>query len=335
MKFSRRQLFSALAAIGALAISALPFASYAQAYPNKPIRIVVPFAPAGTTDIVARIVAEQLGKELGQPVIVENRGGGGGTIGANEVAKAAPDGYTIGMATVSTMAVQPATNAKVPYNNLTDFIPVTNLAATPNVLTVNPKVPAKDYKELLALLKQEPGKYSFASSGTGGIGHMMGELFQAATGTDIVHIPYKGAGPAVIDVVGGTVPLLFDNLPSSKAQIEANMKDGTTGMRVIAVAAPKRLSFFPNTPTFAELGLADVNDPAWYGLLVPAKTPKEIVDKIHAAAVKAVNTPAVREKLAQSGTEPIGNTPAQFAQQIKTEFEKMKALAAKRKIKLD
>jgi tripartite-type tricarboxylate transporter receptor subunit TctC len=239
------------------------------------------------------------------------------------------------VATVSTMAVNPATNAKIPYSNFNDFIHITNLALTPNVLTVNPKVPAKDYKELLALLKKEPGKYAFASSGTGGIGHMMGELFQVATGTDMVHIPYKGAGPAVIDVVGGTVPVLFDNLPSSKAQIDANMVNAANGMRLIAVAAPKRLANYPNIPTFAELGIADVNDPAWYGLIVPAKTPKDIVDKIYAAAVKAVNTPSVRERLAQTGSEPLGNTPAQFAAQIKAEFDKMKALATKRNIKLE
>jgi tripartite-type tricarboxylate transporter receptor subunit TctC len=321
----------------AVATTATVFAggAAAQAYPNKPIKLIVPFAPAGTTDIVARIVADQLGKELGQSIIVENRAGGGGSVGTNEVAKSAPDGYTIGMATVSTMAVNPATNPKIPYNNFTDLIPITNLASTPNVLTVNPKVPAKDFKEFLALLKKEPGKYSFASSGTAGIGHMMGELFQAATSTDMVHIPYKGAGPAVIDVVGGQVPVLFDNLPSSKGQIDANMQDGTKGMRLLAVAATKRLPAYPNVPTFAELGLNDVNDPAWYGLVVPAKTPKEIVDRLTAAAIKAVNNPAVREKLAQQGADPIANTQAQFTAQIKTEFDKMKSLAAKRNIKLD
>jgi tripartite-type tricarboxylate transporter receptor subunit TctC len=326
-----RKTISTVAAV--LAVTA--GSAFAQTYPNKPIKLIVPFAPAGTTDIVARLVADQLGKELGQSVIVENRAGGGGSVGTNEVVKSAPDGYTIGMATVSTMAVNPATNPKIPYNNFTDLIPICNLASTPNVLTVNPKVAAKDFKEFLALLKKEPGKFSFASSGTGGIGHMMGELFQAATGTDMVHIPYKGAGPAVIDVVGGQVPVLFDNLPSSKGQIDANIAEPTSGMRLLAVASLKRLSAYPNTPTFAELGLNDVNDPAWYGLVVPANTPKEIVDKIAAAAIKALNNPAVREKLAAQGADPIGNTQAQFAAQIKAEFDKMKALAAKRNIKLE
>jgi tripartite-type tricarboxylate transporter receptor subunit TctC len=323
----RRTALSAI--VTSLVVSLVPAISYAQAYPNKIIRLVVPFAPAGTTDIVARIVADQLGKELGQSVIIENRAGGGGSVGMNEVAKAAPDGYTIGMATVSTMAVNPATNAKIPYSNFNDFIPITNLASTPNIMAINAKVPAKDFAELLDLLKKNPGKYSFASSGTAGISHMMGELFMVATGTDMVHIPYKGAGPAVIDVVGGQVPVLFDNLPSSKGQIDGG------ALRLVAVAAPKRLALYPTVPTFAELKLADVNDPAWYGLVVPAKTPKDIVDKIHAAAIKAVNNPGVREKLAQQGADPIGNTPAQFAAQIKVEFDKMKALATKRGIKLD
>lgn len=311
------------------ATTLLPAIGHAQGYPNKPIKLIVPFAAGGTTDIVARIIANQFGVELGQAIIIENRGGGGGSIGANELAKSTPDGYTLGMATVSTMAVNPAANAKIPYNNMTDFIPVTNFAAVPNVLTVHPSVPAQNLKEFIDLLKKNPGKYSFASSGTAGIGHMMGELFQSSTGTDLVHIPYKGAGPAVLDVIGGQVPVLFDNLPSSKAHIDAGK------MRLLAVAAPKRLSFYPNIPTFAEAGLPDVNDRVWYGLVVPAKTPKEIVDKLHAAAVKAVNNPAVREKLAAQGADPVANTPAEFSAQIKVEYEKMKTIVTKKGIKLD
>ena len=303
--------------------------SYAQAYPNKPIKIIVPFAPAGTTDIVARIVADQLGKELGQSIIIENRAGGGGSIGTNEVAKAAPDGYTIGVATVSTMAVNPAANPKIPYNNFKDFLPISNMASTPNLLAVNPNVAAKDFKEFIALLKKEPGKLSYATSGTGGIGHMMGELFQFVTGTEMLHIPYKGAGPAVTDVVGGTVPVLFDNMPSSKAQIDAGK------MRLLAVASAKRLPYFPNTPTFAELKINEVNDPAWYGLVVPANTPADIVAKLHAAVVKAVNHPAVKEKLNTQGADVIGNSPAEFAAQIKAEFDKMKNFVNKKGFKLE
>ena len=317
-----------LIAIGT-ALALLPGIVSAQGYPNKPIRLIVPFAAGGTTDIVARIVADQMGRELGQPVIIENRGGGGGAIGANEVAKATPDGYTLGVATVSTMAVNPAANARIPYNNLTDFIPVTNFVTVPNILVVHPSVAAKDIKEFIALLKKNPGKFSFASSGTAGIGHMMGEMFLSASGTDMVHIPYKGAGPAINDVLGGQVPVLFDNLPSSKAHIDAG------SFRLLAVAAPKRLAAYPNVPTFAEIGMKDVNDPAWYGLVAPAKTPKEIVDKLYAAAVKAVNAPATREKLSQQGADPLANTPAEFAAQIKTEYEKMKVIVTKKGIKLD
>ena len=311
------------------ALALLPGAAAAQAYPNKTIRLIVPFAAGGTTDIVARIVADQMGRELGQAVIIENRGGGGGSIGANEVAKAAPDGYTLGVATVSTMAVNPAANPRIPYNNLTDFIPVTNFVTVPNILVVHPSVAAKDINEFIALLKKNPGKFSFASSGTAGIGHMMGEMFLSASGTDMVHIPYKGAGPAINDVLGGQVPVLFDNLPSSKAHIDAG------SFRLLAVAAPKRLAAYPNVPTFAEIGMKEVNDPAWYGLVAPAKTPKEIIDKLYAAAVKAVNSPATKAKLAQQGADPLANTPAEFAAQIKTEYEKMKVIVVKKGIKLD
>ncbi len=318
------------AALAAVLATALLSASQAFAqYPNRPIRLIVPFAPGGTTDIVARIVAEQLGKELGQPVLVENRAGGGGSVGADYVAKAAPDGYTLGVATVSTMAVNPAANAKIPYNNFTDFIPVTKFVGVPNILAVNPAVPAKDYKEFIDLLKKNPGKYSFATSGTAGIGHMMGELFLSATGTEMVHIPYKGAGPAVADVVGNQVPVIFDNLPSSKPQIDAG------NLRLLAVAAPKRLPAYPNVPTFAELKIPEVNDPAWYGMVAPAKTPKEIIDKLYAAAVKAVNSPAIHDKLLQQGADPVGNSPADFAKDIKAEYDKMKAVVVKKNIKLD
>ena len=324
-----RRIFTRCLIAAGTALALLPSIALAQTYPNKPIKLIVPFAPAGTTDIVARIVADQLSKELGQTVIVENRAGGGGSIGADVVAKSAPDGYTLGVATVSTMAVNPAANPKIPYNNFTDFIPVTKFVAVPNVLCVHPSVPAKDFKEFVELLKKNPGKYAFATSGTAGISHMMGELFLNASGTEMIHIPYKGAGPAVIDVVGGQVPVLFDNLPSSKAQIDAGK------MRLLAVAAPKRLAAYPNVPTFAELGMPEVNDPAWYGMVVPAKTPKEIVDKLYAASVKAVNNPATKEKLAQQGADPVANTPAEFAKDIKVEYDKMKAIVIKKGIKLD
>lgn len=319
----KKTLLAALAAA-----AALPLMAIAQDYPSKPIRLIVPFAPGGTTDIVARIVADPLGKALGQTVVVENKGGAGGAIGATEVARANPDGYTLGVATVSTMAVNPAANAKLSYK-ISDFAPISNIAGVPNVLVVNPSVPANDIKAFIDLLKKNPNKYSYASSGTAGIGHMMGELFLAGSGTDMVHVPYKGAGPALIDVVGGSVPVMFDNLPSSIGHI----KDGR--LRALAMAAPKRLEAFPNVPTFAEVGLKDVNDQAWYGLLAPAKTPEAIQKKLRDALVQVLSQPEIRDKLKQQGAEPIGNTPTEFKAQIDAEYNKMKAIVDKKGIKLE
>lgn len=301
----------------------------AQNYPNKPITLIVPFAPGGTTDIVARIVGDKLGKELGQTVVVENRGGAGGAIGATAISKAAPDGYTIGVTTVSTHAVNPACNPKLGYDPIQGFTPITNMARTPNVLTVNPKFPAQDFKQFLDHLKKNPGKLSYATSGTCSIQHMVGEQFKASTGTFILHIPYRGAGPALNDLLGGQVDMMFDNLPSSMSHIRSGK------LRPLAVAWNKRLDALPNVPTFAELGLKQVNDPAWYGLAAPPKTPDDIIKKINAAAVKVLNMPEVRERLEQSGAEPVGNSPAEHAAEIKTELEKMKNLVNKQGIRLD
>jgi tripartite-type tricarboxylate transporter receptor subunit TctC len=312
-------------------VSGLAFAASAQAqtYPTKPITLIVPFAPGGTTDIVARIVGDKLGKELGQTVVVENRGGGGGSIGATAISKAAPDGYTIGVSTVSTHAVNPACNPKLGYDPIQGFSPITNMARTPNVLTVNPKFPAQDFKEFLDYTKKNPAKLSYATSGTCSIQHMVGEQFKASTGTFILHIPYRGAGPALNDLLGGQVDMMFDNLPSSMSHIQAGK------LRPLAIAWNKRLEALPNVPTFAELGLKQVNDPAWYGLVAPPKTPDDIIKKIHAAAVKALAMPEVRDRLKQSGAEPVGNTPAEHAAEIKTELEKMKNLVNKQGIKLE
>jgi tripartite-type tricarboxylate transporter receptor subunit TctC len=312
-------------------VSGFAFAASAHAdnFPSKPITIIVPFAPGGTTDIVARIVADKMGKELGQAVIVENRGGGGGSIGASAISKANPDGYTIGVSTVSTHAVNAACNPKLGYDPIAGFAPITNMARTPNVLTVNTKFPAQDFKQFLDQVKKNPGKLNYATSGTCSIQHMVGEQFKASTGTFILHIPYRGAGPALNDLLGGQVDMMFDNLPSSMSHIQSSK------LRPLAIAWNKRLDVLPNVPTFAELGLKQVNDPAWYGLVAPPKTPEDIIKKLNAAAVKVLNMPEVRERLKQQGADPVGNTPAEHAAEIKAELEKMKNVVAKQGIKFE
>ena len=323
---SRRQLV----ACGLVTASVLASGgAWAQAYPNKVIRLQVPFAPGGTTDIIARVMSEPLGKTLGQSVIVENRAGGGGVVGATELARAAPDGYIIGMATVSTTAANPAINPKIPYDTLNDFTPITNIAATPNVIAVHPSFPAKDYKSFLAELKKNPGKYSYASSGTGGIGHLQTELFKSLTGVFMTHIPYRGAGPALNDTVGGQVPIIFDNLPSALPHIRSGR------LVPIVVAAPERLAALPNVPTFKELGLEPVNRMAYYGLIGPKGLPKDVVDKLFNATKTALNDPAVRKRIEDTGSLIVANTPEQFTAQIKAEFEVYKDVVTKQKLRLD
>lgn len=326
MKLPRRAVLAA--AMASMALAGTSAVAQSQ-YPTRTIKLQVPFAPGGTTDIIARVIAEPLGKALGQPVVIENKAGGGGVVGATETVRSAPDGYSLGMATVSTTAANPAINPKIPYNPITDFTPIINIAATPNLIAVHPSFPARDYKAFIAELKTKPGQYSYASSGTGGIGHLQTELFKSLAGVFVIHIPYRGAGPALNDTVAGQVPIIFDNIPSALPFVQANR------LVPIVVAAPQRLAVLPNVPTFKEMGLEPVNRMAYYGILGPKGLPREVVDRINAAARKALEDPAVRKRIEDTGSLVIGNSPAEFAAQIKAEFEVYRQVVTQQKLSLD
>jgi tripartite-type tricarboxylate transporter receptor subunit TctC len=322
----RRSVLQAAALTGLGPLASL---AWAQGYPSKPVRLIVPFAPGGTTDIIARILSERMPTLLGQTMVVDNRAGGGGTVGATEIFRAAPDGYTLGVATVSTTAANPAINPKIAYNPLTDFTPITNVAATPNVIAVHPSFPARDYKGFVAELKKNPAKHSYATSGTGGIGHLQMELYKTLAGVFVLHIPYRGAGPALNDTVAGQVPMIFDNLPSALPFI----KDGR--LIPIVVAAPQRVASLPNVPTFKEVGLEPVNRMAYYGIHGPKGLPRDIVDKINAAVRKAVEIPEVKKRIEDTGSLIVANSPEQFAAQIAAEFEVYKKVVVQQKLTLE
>ncbi|MET0940773.1 MAG: tripartite tricarboxylate transporter substrate binding protein [Mesorhizobium sp.] len=290
--------------------------SRAQTFPDRPITLVVPFAAGGSTDLVARVVAEKMSADLGQQVIVQNMAGAGGNLGADNVARAEPDGYTILMGTVATHALNPLILKTKPYDPEKDFAPVSLLVVVPNVLVVNPELPVKTVAELLALLKASPDQYSYASSGNGTPLHLSGELFKAMGGVSMQHIPYKGAGPALNDVIGNQVPIMFDNLPSSSAHIKA----GT--LRALAVTTVERAESFPDIPTIAESGIPGYETYTWNALFAPANTPAPVVARLNEAAKKALADPAVAERMKEFSARIVASTPDELAAHVKAELAK-------------
>lgn len=317
-----RRRFLAMAAWGAMGLSG---AASAQTYPSRPVRVIVPFAAGGSTDVIARALSEALGRELGQPVVVDNRGGAGGAIGTMEMLRAAPDGHTLLMVSSSNTAAVPAMNPKVGYNPVTDFTPIMNIAAAPWLIAVHPSFPARNYKDFLAELKRKPGRYSYASSGVGGILHLQMEVFKSLTGTFVTHIPYRGAGPAVADVMAGQVQIAVDSPTSIPA-----IRDGR--LIPIVLAAPQRMKEHPDVPTFAEVGLPALNRMSHFGFVGPKAMPRTAVERVNLALKRALQDAAVRTRLEGAGATIVASTPDDFAREIKELYEQLKRVVAERKL---
>jgi len=313
----------------ALALAASLSPALAQNYPTKTIRMIVPFPPGGTTDILARVAGQKITEAFGQQVIIDNRPGAGGNIGTELVAKAAPDGYTLLTDPGSTLTINPSLFAKLSYDVLKDFAPVTIIAAVPNLLVVHPSLPVKSVKELITLAKARPGQLNYASTGAGQSTHLSMELFKTMAGINVVHIPYKGSSPALVDLLGGQVSLMFDNMPSSLPHVKAGK------LRALAVSTLKRSPAMPQLPTVAESGLPGFEVSVWFGVLAPAGTPREIVNKLNGAIVRSLQSPDVHERLAGQGAEPIGNTPEQFTAQMQRDLVKWAKVVRDSGAKLD
>ncbi len=314
--FTRRSIVA-----GITASFAARSARAEAAYPAHALYLVVPFAPGGSTDVIARIVGEAMFDALGQPLLVDNRGGAGGSLGTAAIAHARPDGYTIGMGTASTLAINPAAYKSLPYDVLADLTPIGAIAVVPNILSINADVPATDMAAFIALAKAKPGEFSYGSSGLGSVSHLMGEQFKLATGTDLLHVPYRGVGPALNDVVGGRVQVMFDNLPTSLPLVQAGK------LRALAVSSPERLAVLPDVPTFAELKLDDLDWMAFFGLIAPANTPQAIVAKLNGALNDALSEGQVRDRLMAQQASVTPGTPEQFAALIRREYARMKRAA--------
>jgi len=305
-----------LCVLCALCVELSPGEARAQPYPSKPIRFVVPYPAGGPLDTVARLLGQKVGESTKQPVVVDNKPGAGGNIGADAVAKSPPDGYTILMGAVATHAINPTLYASIPYDAAKDFIAVTQVASTPNVLVVNPAVPANNVREFIAYAKANPGKLNFGSGSTGSAGHLAGELFKTMAGVEMTHVPYKGAAPAMNDLMGGQIQLMFDNLASSLGQVKAGR------IKALAVTTAKRTPLAPDLPTIAESGLAGFDISTWFGIFVPAGTPRDVVAKLHTEFAAALAMPDVRERMLALGAEPVGSSPGEFAAYIRAEADK-------------
>lgn len=325
---SKSLVGASVGAMAGLAALCMPLLAQAQ-YPNKPIRLIIPFPPGGATDILTRVLAQKLTEQLGQAVVTENRPGAGGAIGSEMTAKAAPDGYTIQMATVSTHSIGPALNPKTPYNVKRDFAPVIHMADSTNVLIVSPTLPVNNLKELIAHAKTNPGKLNFSSSGNGTIVHMTGEMFKMQTGTFVVHIPYRGTALAIPDLIAGQVSFMFDNVSSALPHVRGGK------VKTFGVSQLKRSPLLPDVPTMDEAGLKGFESNTYFGVFAPAGTPAAIVQRLNAEINKALQAADFRERLAANGAEPVGGTPEQFTQVIERETVKYAAVIKRAGIKAE
>ena len=316
MKFNLRLSMHAAAVAALIAAGS----AFAQGYPNKALRLIVPFAAGGTGDVLGRLIGPKLSEALGQPVVIDFRPGAGTTLATDIAAKSQPDGYTILLSASTTLSINASLYSKLPYDTLKDLAPVTMVASIPNILVANPSLPANTVQELIALARSKPGKLNFATPGSGTTPHLTGELFKTMAGIDLVHIPYKGAGPAITDLLGGHVAMLFDNIPSVQSQVAAGK------LKVIGVTSAKRSAAIPGAPTFAESGLPGFDTNSWWAILAPAATPKDIIARLNTEMVKLLRSAYIRERFAAAGAEPAPSTPEDAAAHIKGEVAKWAAI---------